>query len=82
MLDGLFNSIFNKNDVKSHWTWKKKQPQDHLQRTQLRRVKEKQKQKKYLFTKKNEKKKEQEQTYQRIWSLRLSLSGDGWRRLL
>ena len=56
MLDGLFNSIFNKNDVKSHWTWKKKQPQDHLQRTQLRRVKEKQKRKKYLFTKKKKSK--------------------------
>ena len=39
------------NYVKSHQTWRKKQAQDHLQQTQLRRVKEKKKQKKKKKTK-------------------------------
>ena len=55
------------NYVKSHQAWRKKQAQDHLQQTQLRRVKEKKKQKKKKKKKKliHKKEKEQEKVYQR-----------------
>ena len=54
------------NYVKSHQTWRKKQAQDHLQQTQLRRVKEKKKQKKKKKKKLiHKKEKEQEKVYQR-----------------
>ena len=46
------------NYVKSHQNWKKKRPQDHLQQTQLKRVKEKKKQKKKKKKKTNSQKRE------------------------